>query len=301
MLERLPQRLRQHRGTRRTAGAEPQEARHPMSRVLGADITYTVFNMKDPVIGGYTPERVALRRAISLATNVDEEIRLPRRGQGVQAQAPFNPHTYGYDPTLVTEIGVLRSAARQGAARHLRLCRSRRRWLARAARRQPSGYSALTQPDEAQRPLDEILKRNFDKIGVRLELKYGKWPEQLKSARAASSCHGGSGSKHSGLIAGRRLQRGYGPAAGGQNLAHFDHPDFNRLYDRIRVTPERPRATRVDSRRNSHLGRLRALQGALSSHLHGHAGIRGVPTTCGIRFRIASGNTSIDQRRGAGG
>ena len=57
-----------------------------MSRVLGADITYTVFNMKDPVVGGYTPERVALRRAFSLATNMQEEIRLPRRGQGVQAR-----------------------------------------------------------------------------------------------------------------------------------------------------------------------------------------------------------------------
>ena len=77
-----------------------------MSRVLGADITYTVFNMKDSVVGGYTPERVALRRAISLATNIQEEIRLPRRGQGVQGMAPLNPHTFGYDPQRVTEIGI---------------------------------------------------------------------------------------------------------------------------------------------------------------------------------------------------
>ncbi|MHA4875808.1 hypothetical protein, partial [Enterococcus faecium] len=29
------------------------------------DVTYTYFNMDDPVVGGYTPERVALRRAIA--------------------------------------------------------------------------------------------------------------------------------------------------------------------------------------------------------------------------------------------
>ena len=52
-----------------------------MSRVLSADMTYTFFNMKDPVVGGYTPERVALRRALSLGYNIDEEIRLTRRGQ----------------------------------------------------------------------------------------------------------------------------------------------------------------------------------------------------------------------------
>ena len=36
------------------------------------------------------------------------------------------------------------------------------------------------------------------------------------------------------------LQRGYGPAAGGQNLAHFDNAEFNRIYDRIRATPNGP-------------------------------------------------------------
>src|SRR5690606_10147711 len=71
-----------------------------MNRVLAADVTYTVFNMKDPVVGGYTPEKVALRRAISLALDVEEEIRIPRRGQAVVAHTPINPHCYGYDPKL---------------------------------------------------------------------------------------------------------------------------------------------------------------------------------------------------------
>ena len=77
-----------------------------MSRTLGADITYTVFNMKHPVIGGYTPDKVALRRAISLGLNIQEEIRIPRRRQALQAQAPINPHTYGYDPSFMTEMGM---------------------------------------------------------------------------------------------------------------------------------------------------------------------------------------------------
>ena len=65
-------------------------------------------------------------------------------------------------------------------------------------REQPDGsplvIQHLTQPDEALRPLDEILKRNFDKLGVRFDLKYGKWPEQLKSARAAKFMTWGLGS-----------------------------------------------------------------------------------------------------------
>ena len=34
-----------------------------MYRSLASDITLVVFNMDHPVIGGYTPEKTALRRA----------------------------------------------------------------------------------------------------------------------------------------------------------------------------------------------------------------------------------------------
>jgi ABC-type transport system substrate-binding protein len=211
-----------------------------MSRVLGADITYTVFNMKHPVIGGYTPEKVALRRAISLGLNVEEEIRIPRRGQAVRAQLPINPHTYGYDPAVVTEMGsydLPRAKALLDTFGYVD--RDGDGW-----RERPDGSPLVieysTPPDQGQRQLDEIRKRNFDKLGVRLELKYGKWPELLKTARAAKFMSWGLGSSATGFDSRPALQRGYGPAAGGQNLAHFDHPEFNRIYDKIRVTPNGP-------------------------------------------------------------
>ena len=51
---------------------------------LASDVTCSVaefaeddvlegFGMESPVVGGYTPEKVALRRAIALAVNVEEE------------------------------------------------------------------------------------------------------------------------------------------------------------------------------------------------------------------------------------
>ncbi|TAK40043.1 MAG: bicyclomycin resistance protein, partial [Betaproteobacteria bacterium] len=68
-----------------------------LHRVPGADVTMSVFNMEDPVVGGYTPEKVALRRALNLATDIDKEIRLLRRQQAIPAQSPMQPLTYGYD------------------------------------------------------------------------------------------------------------------------------------------------------------------------------------------------------------
>ena len=49
--------------------------------------------MEDPVVGGYTPDKVALRRAIGLAIDIDQEIRLFWRGQAIPAQSALMPNT----------------------------------------------------------------------------------------------------------------------------------------------------------------------------------------------------------------
>ena len=53
------------------------------------------------MVGGYAPERVALRRSISLGIDVGREISLIRKGQAIPAQAPMPPNTFGYDPAFV--------------------------------------------------------------------------------------------------------------------------------------------------------------------------------------------------------
>src|SRR5580765_2238970 len=49
--------------------------------LLRPNVYFTYFNMKDPVVGGYTPEKIALRRAIGMAYNVDEHIRVLLKGR----------------------------------------------------------------------------------------------------------------------------------------------------------------------------------------------------------------------------
>ena len=69
-----------------------------LARGIQPAITYSYFNMDDPVVGGYTPEKVALRRAIGMAYNVDEEIRVLRAGQAERATQPLPPNVTGYNP-----------------------------------------------------------------------------------------------------------------------------------------------------------------------------------------------------------
>ena len=66
-----------------------------------------VYNMDNPIIGGYDPPRVALRRAISLSSNTQREIQLVRNGQAIPAQSSIMPNTAQYDASFVSENSEL--------------------------------------------------------------------------------------------------------------------------------------------------------------------------------------------------
>ncbi len=85
-----------------------------MSQMPALDLTFAYFNMEDPVVGGYTPEKVALRRAISLAYNTRDEIAVIRKGQAILAHTPYSPGVAGYDPdfhTSANEYSVAKARA----------------------------------------------------------------------------------------------------------------------------------------------------------------------------------------------
>ncbi|MHC4599011.1 MAG: ABC transporter substrate-binding protein, partial [Planctomycetota bacterium] len=67
------------------------------------DVVYNGFNMEDPVVGDVgTPEQKArnlnLRRAMSLAFDVERQIELLRNGRAIPATGPIPPGLEGYDP-----------------------------------------------------------------------------------------------------------------------------------------------------------------------------------------------------------
>lgn len=209
-------------------------------RVLTTDVVMTYFNMEDPVIGGYTPDKVALRRAISLGVDLDREIRLIRRGMAIPAQSPLIPYTTGYDPQFKSENSEY-SPGRAKALLDLYgyVDKNGDGW-----REMPDGsplvLQSATQPDQTSRQLNELWKKNMDAIGLKMEFRPAKWPENLKAARAgklqmwgvASSAAGGDGQ---GI-----LERYYGPSAGQGNLARFKLPAFDAVFEKLTALPDGP-------------------------------------------------------------
>lgn len=209
-------------------------------RSVNADSAFTYFNMEDPVLGGYTPERIALRRAIALAMDVEREIRVIRRGQAVPAQSIVVPHTTGYDAKFKSENGDFDPArAKALLDLHGYVDRNGDGW-----RDQPDGQpltlEVATQPDQLSRQFDELWKKNMERIGIRVQFFPGKWPEQLKAARAGKLMLWTLGSSAAGSDGQGALARLYGPQAGSQNLARFKNAEFDRIYERMQVIADGP-------------------------------------------------------------
>jgi ABC-type transport system substrate-binding protein len=204
------------------------------------DVTLSLFNQENPVIGGSAPEKVALRRAISLAYNSDEEIRLVRRRQAVPAQSPVAPLTFGYDPAFKSEMSdydVPRARALLDMYGYLD--RDGDGW-----REQPDGSPLVleyaTQPDQLSRQLVELWQKSMKAINLKIVFKPAKWPENLKASRAGKLMMWGVAWSATTPDGDTFLALGYGPNKGAANHARFNSPEFNDLYIKQNKMPDGP-------------------------------------------------------------
>ncbi len=218
-----------------------------MTRYPRADISFSYFNMEDPVVGGYTPEKIALRRAINLAVDLDKEIRLVRRGQALKSQGPLPTTVFGYDPAFKSEMSEF-SLAKAKALLDLYGYKDRDGdgW-----RERPDGqplvieYSTLA--DGERRQLAEQWQKNMKALGVRMTFKIGKFPEQLKAANAGKLQMWNVGWVGTVPDGDYFLALGSSKAKGNANKTRFDLPAFDALYDRQKAMPDGPERLAVMS------------------------------------------------------
>ena len=210
-----------------------------MRRQLAANVKHTFFNFDDPQVGGYTAEKVALRRAIGLAYDNRAEVRKVLLGQAIAAQSLIVPHTYGYDARLKSELGT-GDAPRANALLDTYGYRDRNNdgW-----RENPDGSPlvlrmATVSGSQIQRRLNELWKKRMDTIGVRIEFEYGTFGELIKRSLAGKLMMWGfiwgAGAPDADFF----LGMAYGPNADQSNDARFKLPAFDRLYERQRVLPD---------------------------------------------------------------
>jgi ABC-type transport system substrate-binding protein len=217
-----------------------------MAQVPALDLTFAYFNMDDPLVGGYTPEKVALRRAVSLAYNTRDEIAIVRKGQAIPAQTPYSPGVAGYDPNFVTtanEYSVPKARALLDMYGYIDRDGDGYREL-------PDGSPLVLQnastPSARDQQIDELWKRSMDDVGLKMTFRKAKWPDLLKESNAGKLMMWQLGGSAASPDAETWLTSLYGPNAGQKgNRARFRLEAYDRLYETARVMPHGPERTKL--------------------------------------------------------
>ena len=208
------------------------------------DVTFAFFNMEDPQFGGYTPEKVALRRAISLSYKVKDEIAIVRKGQAVAANTPYAPGVAGYDPnfhTTANEYNPAKANALLDMFGYVDRDGDGFREAPDGAKLVLKRYST---PNARDQQFDELWKRGLDDIGIKVEIVKEKWPDTLKKARQGKVMFWTLGNVASEPDADQWLGLLYGKNPE-QNYARFKLAKYDELYEKARTLPDSPERTKL--------------------------------------------------------
>jgi ABC-type transport system substrate-binding protein len=214
-----------------------------LQRVIEPDLTYTAFNLKDPVVGGFAKDKVALRRAIVMAFDIDEEIAVVRRGQAIAAKTPIPPGVVGYNPKyqsisrfdvatankLLDQFGYKRGA---DGFRNL-------------PDGQPLVLKMATETNSINRDFNELWKKSMDRVGVRIEFKPQKFSDNMRAAKACQLMLWNQAWLADYPDGENFMQLLYGPNTGQSNNACYQSVAFDKLYDEARRLPDSPERNKL--------------------------------------------------------
>ena len=209
-----------------------------LDRYVDPELRYMYWNMLDPRVGGLGKEQVALRRALAMSYDVSEEIRVILNGQAVEAVYPIPPGVIGHVPNWKSSIKY------DPAAANALLDRFGYKRGADGYRTFPDGkpmaikYAA--RPDTQNRQLEELVKKSYDAIGVRMESQRDQFPELLKLEKQCKLF-----SREAAWIADypdgdNFMQLFYGPNSYQSNNACSTIPEYDALYKKTTRTPPGP-------------------------------------------------------------
>ncbi|MFK7974983.1 MAG: ABC transporter substrate-binding protein [Halioglobus sp.] len=224
-----------------------------MSPDVKPGLYYYGFNMRDPVVGGYTPEKRALRQALQIAFNTEEYLNIFYKGNGIAAQTLIPPGIPGH---LEGEAGINPYVYDWVDGEPKRKSTEYARQLMVKAG-YPNGRDARTgeplkifldvQSQAISNTSMNWIDRAFSKIGVQVEFRPADWNrtrEKLLTGNTQIYSHGWLADYPDPE---NFLFLLFGPESplececDGANNSNYANPEFDALFKQMRVLPPGPK------------------------------------------------------------
>ncbi len=220
------------------------ERRVALARITQPSLQYAYFNMDDPVIGGYSKEKVALRRAISMGFDRPQMIRVVYQGQALPATQPIPPNLPGHDDNWSVDLKYDPAAAKALLDRFGYIDRD-----GDGYRELPDGKPLTlvmaSTPSSRDRDFDELWQKSMKAIGIRIEFLKSKFPDLLKMGKAGQLQLWRLGWINLYAEGDAFVQLLYGPNIGQTNYSRFSLPEYDELYRASRRLPDGPERNKI--------------------------------------------------------
>ena len=205
------------------------------------DFIFRAFNMEDELVGGYTPQKKALRQAICLALDLDE-----------MNEAYYNGTCIVYDGMIPPGLdGHPKDGNGPVSYRGPRLDEARQKL-------RDAGYTVgadgkvtdlpvidyYTSRGATSEKMTELTMRNLSKIGIKLNPRYVDFPELIEAVnnKKAPMFSFAWGSDYPD--AENNLALFYGPnLSPGSNHFNYQRDEYDEMYRQIRQMPPGPERT----------------------------------------------------------
>lgn len=207
-------------------------------RSSGPDIYYFAFNMRDPVVGGYTERHKKLRQAISIAFDAQAFIDLQSQGNGRPAQFLIPADIYGWERNYLNPYRQYN-------------IKKAKRLLAEAG--YPNGIDRRTgdrltiyydnpETDAAGRQWVGLVAKQFEAVGIRMESRSWRanvFDDKVRNGDFQFIFYGWIGDypdpENFALLL-------YGPNghSKGVNYSSYDNPEYNRMFEQMRSMDDGP-------------------------------------------------------------
>jgi len=213
-----------------------------LQRAPQTAVYYLAFNLRDPVFGGYAPERRKLRQAISLAVDSREFIDLALQGNGTPAQWMLPAGIFGHDPNY------------RNPYRTVDIARAK---VLLAEAGYPDGKDAQTGErlvlhldtsftTATGRTYFGLLRNQIERIGIRVEHRAtngNQFQDKVHRRRHQCIFYGWFADYPDPenfvfLLAGEN-------AVSGPNYAFHENAEYDRLFDQVRAMDDSPERKRL--------------------------------------------------------